>query len=102
MRSLEFHPLARREADEAHDFYEDVLPGLGLAFADDLEAAIERMSQFPEGHPLISARVRRKLLVRFPYGVLYSVTRDGLFIIAVMHQKRHPDYWKKRAQDLPV
>jgi hypothetical protein len=40
--------------------------------------------------------VRRCLVNRFPYGVLYSIESTEIFILAVMHLRRDPDYWKKR------
>lgn len=42
--------------------------------------------------------VHRCLISRFPYGVLYSIEDDGVFILAVMHLHRNPDYWKYRKQ----
>ena len=35
--------------------------------------------------------VRRCLTSRFPYGVLYSIETDEVFILAVMHLNRNPD-----------
>jgi threonine/homoserine efflux transporter RhtA len=40
--------------------------------------------------------VRRCLVNRFPFGVLYSLETTGVFILAVMHNRRRPDYWKSR------
>jgi len=40
--------------------------------------------------------IRRKLIRRFPYGVLYSVKTDAVLIIAIMHCSRRPGYWKDR------
>jgi hypothetical protein len=33
---------------------------------------------------------------RFPYGVVYAIRNDEIYLIAVMHLKRRPFYWKKR------
>ena len=32
----------------------------------------------------------------FPYGILYTVERDSILILAVMHCSRKPGYWKRR------
>jgi len=40
--------------------------------------------------------VRRCLTHRFPYGVLYSIEPSTIYILAVMHLHRDPDYWKHR------
>ena len=45
---------------------------------------------------MLKGEVRRCLVHRFPYGVLYSVEPEGISILAVMHLRRDPDYWKQR------
>lgn len=35
---------------------------------------------------------RRKLFTRFPYGIIYSVQKDQLRILAVMNLRRRPGY----------
>jgi toxin ParE1/3/4 len=39
---------------------------------------------------------RRLVLPRFPYNLVYEVHDDLLLIVAVAHQRRHPDYWRRR------
>jgi len=34
---------------------------------------------------------------RFPFAVLYSESDEELFILAVMHLRREPNYWAHRA-----
>ena len=63
----------------------------------EIYAAIKRAEQYPKAWTLLDGEIRRSLANRFPYGVLYSSEKDGdIYIIAVMHLHRHPDYWKKR------
>jgi toxin ParE1/3/4 len=33
---------------------------------------------------------------RFPYQIVYRISGDSVWIVAVMHQSRRPGYWKKR------
>jgi hypothetical protein len=40
------------------------------------------------------------LVKRFPYGIIYRVDGQEVFIAAVMHLKRHPDYWIDRVNDI--
>lgn len=42
--------------------------------------------------------VRRVVLKRFPYKLLYSVETDHLYVIAVAHQHRKPGYWHDRIE----
>lgn len=47
--------------------------------------------------------VRRRLLRRFPYSILYTVDRDEVVILALAHQKRRPAYWHSRGvEDRPA
>ena len=40
--------------------------------------------------------MRRLLVKRFPYQLIYRVEGDEIVIYAVAHQKRRPGYWRKR------
>jgi len=91
-----FHPEAGAEFVEAIAYYEDKEPGLGLDFAFEVHSAIERVLAFPNAWPFVEDDVRRCLVRRFPYGMLYSVEEDGIYILAVMHLHRNPEYWKHR------
>lgn len=77
-------------------FYEEQAPGLGLEFVAEVERSIERLREYPEiGAPL--RRGARKLLVRrFPYLVIYRVEQERVLVLAVGHQRRHPDFWLRR------
>lgn len=62
----------------------------------EVERAVERALRFPEGAPMLDAPVRRAILRRFPYSVLYYVRTGEVVIVAVMHHKRQPGYWEDR------
>ncbi len=89
-------PLAERELNDAALYYEMESPGLGSAFLDEIERCEQAIAQFPEAGTCILGQVRRRLLRRFPYALLYSVRRDGIRILAVMNLKRRPMYWVGR------
>ncbi len=91
-----FHPEAEEEFLGAIEYYEEHEEGLGFEFAMEVRAAIGRAAEHPKAWPVIEGEVRRCLTTRFPYGVLYSEESDGIFILAVMHLHRDPDYWKHR------
>lgn len=91
-----FHPEADEEFQKAIDYYEERQPGLGTEFYLEVRSALGRIGRFPNAWPAVEGDVRRCLVNRFPYGVLYSVEDDEIFILAVMHSRRDPDYWKHR------
>jgi hypothetical protein len=43
---------------------------------------------------LNEAAIRRVLLRRFPYAVMYSVRRDEIKVLAIANLKRRPFYWR--------
>jgi len=94
--NFSFHPEADEEFIEAVAYYEDCEPGLGLDFSREVYASIQNALDYPAMWPVIEDEVRRSLAHRFPYGVLYSIEPQGIFILAVMHLHRDPDYWKHR------
>ena len=91
-----FHPAARTDLNQAVDYYENCQSGLGSEFLDEVEAAIERILQFPEAWGKLSDRTRRCLTNRFPYGLIYQTQENHIRIIAIAHSHRHPQYWVDR------
>lgn len=91
-----FHLEAEAEFVDAIDYYEECENGLGEDFALEINSTIRNILAFPTAWPAIDGAVRRCLTHRFPFGVLYSIEQDFIFILAVMNLHRHPDYWKKR------
>ena len=94
--SFSFHPEAEKEFNEAIDYYEDIELGLGYDFALEVLSAIKRSVDFAKAWAVLDGDVRRSLVRRFPYGILYSEEKNGIFILAVMNLHREPGYWKKR------
>jgi toxin ParE1/3/4 len=91
-----FHPLAESELLDAAKFYEARSTGLGHSFLAAVRRAIEQIQAYPESSPVVRAGLRRKTLPRFPYSLIYGAELGAIKIIAVMHQKRRPSYWKGR------
>ena len=94
--TFSFHPEAEEEFNAAIFFYERNEPGLGYDFSIEVHFAIQNIVNYPTAWPVLEEDIRRCLVKRFPYGVVYSIEPAGIFILAVMHLRRHPDYWKKR------
>ncbi|MEI6069423.1 MAG: type II toxin-antitoxin system RelE/ParE family toxin [Methylococcaceae bacterium] len=91
-----FHPDAELELNAAIDYYEAIENGLGYDFSLEIISAIGRVIDFPEAWLVIEGDIRRALVKRFPYGILYAEDQGLIYIIAVMHLHRAPEYWKHR------
>lgn len=92
----EFHPEAEQEFIEAAAYYERHVTGLGERFGGEVRQVIERLLEYPELGSPINADLRRLVLARFPYVLIYSVTSDLLRVVAVAHTHRRPGYWRAR------
>ncbi len=89
-------PAAAAELREAAVFYEDCREGLGQEFLASVEAACDAIARRPTLWRRLKGRFHRCLVHRFPYGVVYAVEDDVVYVAAVMHLKRKPDYWESR------
>ncbi len=94
--NFEFHPEAEIEFNKAIDYYTDIEEELGYDFAIEVHSAILRAISYPKAWATIEGGIRRSLVKRFPYGVLYSEENNGIYILAIMNLHRYPDYWKHR------
>ena len=88
-----FSKFAKLELDDAVRFYELQYAGLGKRFKDEIRTVALRIAEYPTAWSSESAEVRKCLLHKFPYKLLYSIESDHIFIIAVAHQHRKPNYW---------
>ncbi len=88
-----FSKLAKQELDDAIYYFEIEFRGLGNRFKEEVKKAVKRISDYPEAWSVVKDDIRKCLLHKFPYKLLYSVEKDHIFIIAVAHLHRKPDYW---------
>ena len=91
-----FHPDAELVLNAAIDYYVAIEIGLGYDFSLEIISAIGRVIDFPKAWLIIEGDIRRALVKRFPYGILYAEDQGLIYIIAVMHLHRDPEYWKHR------
>lgn len=93
-----FHSEAEREFYKAIDYYEKRREGLGLDLSREVYLAIDRILDFPELWSKIDSNIRRALVDRFPYAILYHYERENeiIYIVAVMNLHQEPRYWSDR------
>ena len=90
------HPLAREELNEAVNYYALRSARQGASLAAEFEAALSDLRSFPRAGAVVRGSVRRKLLRRFPYSLLYRLHGDEIRVLVFMHHKRRPFYWRDR------
>jgi len=92
-----WHPEAVAEADAAADFYHNKQRELARRFINNLDEALDRIAIKPGIYREVAADIRKIKLKTFPYAVIYRINDEKIEIIAVMHIRRRPGYWKDRA-----
>jgi toxin ParE1/3/4 len=96
MIAYRFLSEAEEEMIAAGLFYEAAAAGLGRDFLDDVQQALDRLREYPELGVEVGVGLRRSLLHRFPFVVIYAVESDGILVVALAHARRRPGYWQSR------
>jgi len=73
------------------------LNSLGREFLDEFDRTVRRIHSFPQAYAEIAPGIRRGLVARFPYGVIYGIDGETIIVIAVAHLHRRPHYWIDRS-----
>ena len=89
-------PEAKAEFDAAADWYEGKWPGLGLDFVRRVREVLIRIAANPRLHATVYREVRKAIVRRFPYVVLYQEEVDEVLIVSIFHTARDPSAWKSR------
>ena len=98
------HDKAVAEFVDAAAWYEKCQAGLGHVFTDRVDKALQAIRETPLRFARLETaefegEVRRVLLSRFPYLVIYEVHDDRVTVLAVAHASRSPDYWLERSSE---
>jgi plasmid stabilization system protein ParE len=93
---IRFLSVARRELDDAFTWYESHAVGLGYEFLDEMDRVVRRIKAYPDSCAELFPGLRRALLSRFPYGLIYGQEPDAIVVVAVAHLHREPRYWMDR------
>ncbi|MDH5666983.1 MAG: type II toxin-antitoxin system RelE/ParE family toxin [Nitrospira sp.] len=98
MTEARFLLPAEEEMIAAAQYYEHKSLGLGAEFLTEVERVTASIAAHPEAAPKVKGKIRRRLLKRFPFGVLYVASKDEIVVVAIMHLSRRPGYWADRVR----
>ncbi len=90
---------AEYELDEAFEYYEYELSGLGKQFINSFNHAINRIITHPTAWTCIKENVRKCRLDKFPFDIIYALEEEFVVIVAISHHHRKPFYWIERLSD---
>ena len=99
--NVRFEAEADAEYRAAGRWYEKPRLGLGLEFFDAVDAALTQIVRVPKAGAAVKQLpsdlpVRRALVKRFPYHVIYLELNREIHVLAVAHDRRKPGYWRDR------
>jgi hypothetical protein len=93
---LVYRPDALEEIASAAGSYEERAPGLGAEFIRALDVVLDRIKRDPLHHPVVHGQLRRALLKRFPYSVIFSELVETVVIVGCVHWREKPTRWRDR------
>jgi len=99
MRKLLLHPEVGGEIESWVAILAERSDRSPARFLEEVRAGFNRIRERPTHAHFIHQSYRRLNLDRFSHAVIYREYDDAVYVIAVTHEKRHPDYWKRRIID---
>lgn len=98
MKPVAYHRLAENEAVESARFYEQRREFLGDNFLDHVEETLAKIQSNPEMGKPGKFRTRSWKMRRFPFRIVYLDQPDRIWIVAVAHLSRKPNFWLERLE----
>ena len=96
---LEYHPNACEEEDQIRSWYREQSPRTALEFETALDRVEDDLLRDPYAYLSHIHGTRRHKVGKFPYWVVYLILPEMILIVAISHEKRHPEYWVERLED---
>jgi plasmid stabilization system protein ParE len=103
MRPVRLAPEVVAELFDAVVWYESREQGLGARFLDEVERVLPSLAARPRSFPRLldttaDIDVRRALLPRYPFALVFVELAAEVRVLAVAHARRRPNYWLYRVR----
>jgi plasmid stabilization system protein ParE len=101
---LRYHRLAEAEIHKATGWYRDHSESLGRRFLAAVRDALETLEVDPQRFGKLETltsdtSIRRTLVRGFPYLIVFEHFDNEVFVYAVAHASRRPNYWRRRKRE---
>lgn len=93
---IDIHELAAQEFDDAIDWYELQLKGLGSRFKQTVTNEVKRIKKNPRWFLVEEANIYKAFIPKFPYKIIYTIEDKRIIIWSIAHLHRKPWYWQSR------
>jgi plasmid stabilization system protein ParE len=98
-RLVRWTTRAATQLQDTAVYLEEARPGTGSHFVDDVEAILLVAAEHPKAFPRVPRvegdDVRRALVRKYSYWIIYEIRRDHLLVLSVWHGTREPDRWRQ-------
>lgn len=98
---LEILAAAEAELMDSVAYYESIEPGLGVRLKNEVRKFLDLIASAPERPRQRPAGYRRVNLRIFPFFIAYYLTEGIIWIVAISHAHRLPEYWLPRQTQIP-
>lgn len=95
---IELAAEAEAELESAVAWYSNRSPRTALRFLDAVQCVLEELAFSPDRWAILIGDVRRAIVPRFPWIVVYRIGESTVTIVAFSHGKRRPQYWAGRLE----
>jgi plasmid stabilization system protein ParE len=96
IRFLTLTEEAEQDLLEARDWYDKKQIKLGDDFLFAVDACFASIERNPDAFAFSHGRVRRALMKKFPYVVLFRVSEEEILIVGCLHTRRDRSKWEER------
>lgn len=88
---LEVKDDANLEIIEAYLYYEEKRIGLGEEFLEHLDTYFDRITTNPEHFPQKRKPYREAFIKRFPFLIIYEITKHSVIVYSVFNSWQNPE-----------
>lgn len=105
MTPARYHPAARDELRAAIRYGEAERTGRGALLEAAVSHVLRRIRRLPKSAPRwprlrAAVEIRKAVVRRHPYLVVYAVMPEQIVVLAVAHTSKQPGYWRERLAEL--
>jgi plasmid stabilization system protein ParE len=96
VKRLRLMPEAELDLDDAHLWYHRQAPDHAAALLAAVDACLRTIQRHPQAVTLVDPTMRRALLRRFPYAIVYEIGQREIVVYSAFHGAKDPRTWRRR------
>ncbi len=84
------HSEAKRELEEARDYYKEIEYDLALLFLENIDAQLKIIKENPFLFQIKYKNYREVPLKNFPFIIIYEIEQGIIYVDSVFHTSKNP------------